>query len=871
MGILLRDQDLREKSRINAETASFEPSPENGRPKSLASKLWMSVIPSVVVVLLVTGYATHKISQGYINTALERNAHVQVMAVAYEINSLLERCRKDLFFISQNTPDSLWMHSFFAQNFRSGGIPYRELAFISQKNQQHRYFVSNQNRIVELPLRDIPEIRPNPLLLYESIRNLSEGEVYISPITEVEHPFPTADNPNQRLYSRVIYFGIPQSPEADKRSGYLLLSIDVRQFRNILSLYNSPKSPLWAFPRTSELRFSYFFDKEGWILFQSLDPEKTDLDLSTDTARSGYTGTLGRPGIPSAFRPASVSGNFWKMVGEIREGKHGLIRVQEGYSLYGMKKEYYQAYAPIFFKPNPEKAPVVYGGVTYIDRSRLIAAAGYKHVDVMFVITLVTVFLVAAVIFFLSRRITRPIVSLTRSVEGMRATGQLKPIDVVLSDFETLSLKKAINNMIETMQKQIEEIQYKDLKIEQANLKEKAPLEENVSALLRDSLGTEIPEIVGYGPKIGKLKSEILKSAGVDVGVLIMGETGTGKQLTAESIHNHSRRSGRPFISINCGELDENLLLDTLFGHVKGAFTEAKADRKGAFLEADGGSLFLDEIQTASLAVQQALLRALAARKIKPLGSDRELEVDVRVIAATNADLTALIDQGKFRQDLYFRLKVITLQTPTLREQRENIPILTVHYLKQAQLLAQKSGLGLSKGALEKIKAYSWPGNVRELMNVITRAVVMSEKKIIHEDDIVLENQEAVSLIRAPGDLLRGEKEAPNPRNGVQDEAAHPPLQTAPPLFREDLNSRQIKACEALFQEKEISRFRYQEIIGGKLSSRTAIYDLQDLVKKGIVKKVGQGPATRYVLSTPGESVSSLPPPKGTSFRSGSS
>ena len=184
---------------------------------------------------------------------------------------------------------------------------------------------------------------------------------------------------------------------------------------------------------------------------------------------------------------------------------------------------------------------------------------------------------------------------------------------------------------------------------EAAALRDRTPVAE--ADLPQPAIGRDqdaLPEIMGLGPKLEKLKQEIMKAAGADADVLIIGETGTGKQLAAEAIHRHSRLAGKPFVAINCGELDENLLLDTLFGHVKGAFTEAKTGRKGAFVEADGGILFLDEIQTASPRVQQALLRATAHRKIKPLGSDRESDIDVRLIAATNADLSRLVELGSF-------------------------------------------------------------------------------------------------------------------------------------------------------------------------------------------------------------------------------
>ena len=171
--------------------------------------------------------------------------------------------------------------------------------------------------------------------------------------------------------------------------------------------------------------------------------------------------------------------------------------------------------------------------------------------------------------------------------------------------------------------------------------------------------------------------------------------------------------------------MDENLLLDTLFGHVKGAFTEARTDRKGAFLEADGGILFLDEIQTATPKVQQALLRAISMRRIRPLGSDKETTVNVRLIAATNVDLRQCIAKGQFREDLYFRLKVISVATPPLRLHKMSISILVHHFLKEAAGTTTKTGLGLSRGALAKLTGYDWPGNIRELKHCILRAAIM--------------------------------------------------------------------------------------------------------------------------------------------------
>ena len=221
--------------------------------------------------------------------------------------------------------------------------------------------------------------------------------------------------------------------------------------------------------------------------------------------------------------------------------------------------------------------------------------------------------------------------------------------------------------------------------------------------------------------------------------MLITGETGTGKQLTSEAIHHNSSRRNEPFITINCGALDENLLLDALFGHVSGAFSDAKTDRKGAFLAANKGTLFLDEIGNASPKVQQALLRTLSAQKVKPLGSDTEIGIDVRLISATNEDLKSLIDRGIFREDLYYRLKVISITTPPLREHKEDIPALVDCFIKDASNKMNKENIGLSRGALDRLKNYNWPGNVRELKNCITRAVAMVESDVIQTEDIRLE------------------------------------------------------------------------------------------------------------------------------------
>ena len=364
----------------------------------------------------------------------------------------------------------------------------------------------------------------------------------------------------------------------------------------------------------------------------------------------------------------------------------------------------------------------------------------------MFIVTIATIVIISLLIFALSQIITRPTLRMASAVSQIPKGGKLEEITLAEQDYETGLLKNAVNQMIRTLRGQIEEIRQKDDRIEAERQREKVRLEEEISALRRHLHAHDIEEIVGFGPVIDALKSDVFKAASVDADVLIIGETGTGKQLIAEAIHKRSARCDKPFISLNCGALDENLLLDSLFGHIKGAFTEARADRKGAFLAAHEGTLFLDEIGAASTRVQQALLRAISMRKIRPLGSDQEIDVDVRLIAATNVDLKESIEKGLFREDLYYRLEVLTIRTPSLRDHRESIPILVDYFLKQASRLLNKDGMALSRGALEKLKAHPWPGNVRELMNCVTRTLAMTSGKVIQADDVSLEARK----LRAP-------------------------------------------------------------------------------------------------------------------------
>jgi two-component system, NtrC family, response regulator AtoC len=213
--------------------------------------------------------------------------------------------------------------------------------------------------------------------------------------------------------------------------------------------------------------------------------------------------------------------------------------------------------------------------------------------------------------------------------------------------------------------------------------------------------------------------------------VLITGETGTGKEMLARAIHYHSAQREMPLIKVNCAAIPETLLESELFGHVRGAFTGATSGKRGKFALADGGTIFLDEIGTMSPALQAKLLRVLQEREFEPLGSERTQKVDVRVIAATNRDLHQMVSDGRFQEDLYYRLNVIPVHIPALRERREDIPVLVEHFIAKHAQRAGKRIDGIAPGVMEALQASDWPGNVRELENTVERAVVLSQGPVL--------------------------------------------------------------------------------------------------------------------------------------------
>jgi DNA-binding NtrC family response regulator len=295
------------------------------------------------------------------------------------------------------------------------------------------------------------------------------------------------------------------------------------------------------------------------------------------------------------------------------------------------------------------------------------------------------------------------------AVEAMKAGAY----DYVVKPFKLSELKLIVRRALEHRAAVVENYQLKEI------LKQKF----------------DFSNIIGNSTQMQTVFERLRKVADSDATVLIYGESGTGKELVAKALYMNSHRNDRPFVSINCGALPETLLESELFGYLKGAFTGANTDKVGLFQAADGGTIFLDEIGLTSSALQMRLLRVLQEREIRRIGDTRDIKVDVRVIAATNEDLAEKVKRGEFREDLYYRLSVIPVKIPPLRERKSDIPLLIEHFVEQSSARIGKA-FRPDKKYLDTLINYDWPGNVRELENIIERCIALADGDVLRAGDL---------------------------------------------------------------------------------------------------------------------------------------
>jgi two-component system response regulator HydG len=373
-------------------------------------------------------------------------------------------------------------------------------------------------------------------------------------------------------------------------------------------------------------------------------------------------------------------------------------------------------------------------------------------------------------------------------VSGIEALEQIKIINPAIPVI-IMTAYASVETAVDTLKKGAYDYLTKPLDFDELKIAINRATEHNrlkkENEYLKERLGQKFDtqNMIGRSPLMVKLLETVAQVAATEATVLITGKSGTGKEMIANAIHYNSQRKDAPFIKINCAALTESLLESELFGHEKGAFTGADKRREGKFRQADGGSIFLDEVSEMSAAMQVKLLRVLQERELTRVGGAEVIAINVRVIAASNKDLKKEMEQKRFREDLFYRLNVVALQVPQLSDRREDIPLLAQHFLEMFAVKNKKSIKGFTPQSMEKLVKYAWPGNVRELMNAVERAVVLSRNEYIDADELALLMAETPiasgrDQLSLPGNMpldeveKRSILEAINSCNGNKSEAA---------------------------------------------------------------------------------------------------
>ncbi|MEG2173428.1 MAG: sigma 54-interacting transcriptional regulator [Desulfovibrionaceae bacterium] len=788
-------------------------------------------IPLLGGLLLSIFWITGRLSDDMINRAIARNTRLQALAISHEFERIIDDTRNQLLVLAAGNMNQSEMSRRLKIRPLVESVRYRELAFLGVSPENRFLLLNYHGEVVTVPNDVAREARLSPFQSFAVERR--PGHVVLGEPLEVVYSMVPINGVLQSISLFVIRLTTPVYDAAGTFQGLLILSLDVTTLRDTLSLFTSLRSPLYDPDNGPNKTRSMFFDPQGWVLFQSENPDIKNPPLSTDSVRSGIKGDFGRPSFSSAFRPAPEHEDFWSLVSEIQAGRSGHTFLRGGFTLSGGQvSQQIVSFAPLYFKSTPDSSPHLVGGVALTETSYGSGSPSFHLFGVYAICSLVALFCLTVALYYMGRWLARPV---QRFAQAVRAEGEstvpshldLQPIPLELG-----LVQNEVNLLLERIKAMHEETLMREAAVNAQWQRQPMPF----TPSLEDALG-----IVGETPVMQDLRTHIHKAASVFADVLLIGETGTGKEMAADAIHRQSGRNNGPFISINCGALDENLLMDTLFGHVKGAFTEARTERKGAFLAAEGGTLMLDEIANASPKVQQALLRALAIRRIRPLGSDSELPFNARIIAATNVNLLQMAKDTLFREDLFYRLAVITVKTPPLRDHKDDIPLLAQHFLQTAAREQNIQPPQLSKGALDRLVNYDWPGNVRECKNVLIRAMTFSEGSLIYAESIVFGDTSLPKVGTAPA---------------VQQEAADKPAAMqapvttpTPSIEQQELNPRQLAALPAIVAAGSISRQEYQDLVGMQLSMRTAQYDLQEMVRLGILVKQGRGPALRYLVA----------------------
>lgn len=771
----------------------------------LTSRVLLLGIPLLTAILMLVFYAASRGAEEIVDSAIARSARLRAQTISFAMEHILRETRDQLLLLASGPLEMAEMARTLKFRARTDGLNFREVAFMGINPEDRYLLVNNGGEIIPVPpavARDVPS---GP---FQAVNGPQEaGHVAISRPLEVSYPLVPGSDAPRGVAFHALRFSTPVRDDSGEFRGMLSLCLDLGVLRDSLS-----SAPGDGADRAAR---GVFFDEDGWMMFQSEDPAHGANPLRSDAVRSGFRGDFGRPGFAIAFRPAPEHLNYWTMVAEAQSGRSGVITLPPA-ALAPDSHSGAVSYAPVAYQSQAGQEPKVIGGVALLDDGFMASAPGRKLFGIHLTALLCWMILLALCLWWLLKPFSRHLRLLAGEIARRNLENCADPLDLPPMPRELEKLRENVNGLLERLRES------RDAAQDKAEARSRQRRRQPVRDLPREAV-KHASLLVGESRAMRALYGQIKKAAAASADVLVVGETGTGKELVAASIHALSDRASGPFRSINCGALDEALLMDTLFGHVRGAFTEAKAGRKGAFLAASGGTLLLDEIGNAPPKVQKALLRALSTRRIRPLGSDEDVAFDTRIIAATNADLLAT-DHG-FRDDLYYRLAVITLEIPPLHQRREDIPALVVHFMRQCAGDGAPIP-GVSQGAMEILESHTWPGNVRELKNVMTRAMAFCDGALIMAEDLRLDGSAPTADSPAPAALAA--------------ESRHDAVLA-------QLNDRQRSLWPAILRGGGISRQEYQRLAGGSISSRTAQYDLGLMVRLGLLRREGRGPSQRYL------------------------
>jgi DNA-binding NtrC family response regulator len=558
------------------------------------------------------------------------------------------------------------------------------------------------------------------------------------------------------VYDGVIRFAMPVADRSGVVDGVVSLALDHAHLMQFTQHVKAMKENAVVFAGYRGADYAFLFDDQGWIithpkLWDIRGVDRLGRPVPAYSEKSSSAEKLaGRIPVNLMQLDWSAGVGYSKVVLDPRQGKTGTVW---HFNLGRVPKT--RIYAPIFYNTGPYAEYGIFGGVMLgIDSQAFIALMGNMNTDIAarisklkrssYGILAAVLFAIAALSIVTARGLVKPIRLLGEAARRVGKGDLSAPIPTGRRD-EIGGLANSFSEMVGSLKSTFKELEGRNEDLRQAQKKlieaereKQRELELEVVELQREIANASFVGMVAASHQMKKIEEEIIRVASSSATVLIRGDNGTGKELVAEAIHKNSSRRDKKFLKVNCAALNDNLIESELFGHVKGAYTGAVSDRRGLFESADGGTLLLDEIGDMSIEMQKKLLRTLQEGEVVPLGSNRVVKVDVRLLAATNRDLGQLIRSGKFREDLYHRLNVIQIHIPPLRERRDDILPLARLFVQKFADGEAKPIVGMTAAAERLLAEYSWPGNVRELENAVERAVIRSLSDQLDKEDFQL-------------------------------------------------------------------------------------------------------------------------------------